>query len=168
MGSIRKILGITDKVFEFAGMAFLVGMVIIISFQVFTRQFLNFTPHWSEEVAMIFMVWFGFIGMAIGVHRAIHLSIEYFVSILPTKWQRTVHKIDDFIVAIFGFFLMFYGYKLVQLTGGSTLPATQWPSYVLNMMAPVSGFMMIVYSLARILGIEEDSSHMKIIKEEQN
>ena len=168
MGLIKKVLGITDRLFELAGMLFLVSMVVIIPIQVFTRQFFSFTPHWSEEVSMILMVWFGFIGMAIGVHRGIHLSIEYFVSIFPTKWQKVIHKIDDIIVAVFGFFIMLYGYKLVQLTGGSTLPATQWPSYVLNMMAPVSGFMMIIYSLARILGIEEDPSHMKIIKEEQN
>lgn len=157
MKKIKGILDISDKLLEYLGMIFLVCMVLIVSLQVFTRQFLSFTPYWAEEVSLILMVWFGFIGIAIGVKKGIHLSIEYFVGLTPRFIQRIIIKFDDLAVCFFGMLMVFYGSKLVNVTGGSTLPATQWPSYMLYIIAPVSGVMIICYSIAKLFGLDAES-----------
>ncbi|SNR96721.1 TRAP-type C4-dicarboxylate transport system, small permease component [Anaerovirgula multivorans] len=155
MKAIKKILNLTSNLLEYIGMIFLVAMTLIVSYQVFSRQILNTSPRWAEEVSLILMIWFGFIGIALGVRKGIHLSIEYFVSLLPPSLQKIIIKLDQVLVCGFGLFCAVYGAKLVKATGGSTLPATQWPASTSYLMVPVCGVMIICYSLAQIFGIEE-------------
>ncbi|AOY76075.1 TRAP transporter small permease [Clostridium formicaceticum] len=165
MKAIKKILNLSSKVLEYVGITFLVAMTLIVSYQVFSRQLLNTSPPWVEEVSLILMVWFGFIGIALGVKKGIHLSIEYFVSLLPPSLQKNIIKIDQLFVCGFGLFCAVYGTRLVKATGGSTLPATQWPASISYMMVPVCGVMMICYSLAQLFGIEEDTDETTMKEE---
>lgn len=155
MKAIKKILNLTSDLLEYTGMFFLVAMTLIVSYQVFSRQVLNTSPRWAEEVSLILMIWFGFIGIALGVKKGIHISIEYFVSLLPQSLQKIVLKLDQLLVGTFGLFCAVYGTRLVKATGGSTLPATQWPASTSYLMVPVCGVMIICYSLAQIFGIED-------------
>ncbi|MFZ5968556.1 MAG: TRAP transporter small permease [Bacillota bacterium] len=154
MKIIKKILDISDEILEYLAMFFLVAMTVIIAIQVFTRYFFNMTPYWSEEVALLLMVWFGFMGIAIGVKKGIHLSIEYFAGLLPGKLKKIVVKIDELLVGIFGLLLLVYGGRLVSVTGDSTLPATQLPAFTLYLMAPVCGLMIVCYSVGKLMGID--------------
>ncbi|SHJ99027.1 TRAP transporter small permease [Paramaledivibacter caminithermalis] len=156
MSFIKRILDFSDKIFEYIAMTFIVLMTLIITLQVVTRYCFSMTPRWSEEVALILMVWFGFMGIAIGVKKGIHISIEYFVSLCPPSIQKVLMKINDIIVGIFGLMLVVYGIRLVKVTGTSTLPATQWPGYILYFMVPVSGAMIVCYCIAKLFGIEPD------------
>lgn len=150
MRAFKNFLNLTDKVFEVIGMVFLVAMILIISLQVATRQLLSFTPHWSEEVALILMIWFGFIGIALGVKRGIHISIEYFVGLMPQGVKKVISKLENLLICSFGAFFMIYGSRLVSYTSTSTLPATQWSSSTIYLMVPVTGVMIILYSLEKL------------------
>lgn len=161
MKSIKKLLDFSDKILEQIAMLFIVLMTLIITLQVITRYCFSMTPRWSEEVALILMVWFGFIGIAIGVKKGIHISIEYFASLCPESVQAVIIKINDILVGIFGGLLTFYGWKLVEVTAQSTLPATQWPGYLLYIMVPVSGVMIVCYCIAKLFGIEPDDEIRK-------
>lgn len=154
--TIKKIIDYSDKVLEFAGSTFLLAMIIIVSLQVFTRYFFKITPRWSEETTMILMIWFGFIGIAIGVKKDIHLSIEFLVNKFPEKIKKGFYVLDDVLVGIFGFTLLVYGAELVQKTGDSTLPATQLPTYVLYIMVPITGFMIVLYTIDKIFRLFEN------------
>lgn len=52
----RRAVNALDSVFEYVGLMFLMGMVVIITWQVFARQGLGQAPSWSEEVSLILMV----------------------------------------------------------------------------------------------------------------
>lgn len=153
---MKRILDFSDRILEYIAMTFIVLMTLIITLQVFTRYCFSMTPGWSEEVALILMVWFGFIGIAIGVKKGIHISIEYFASLCTESIQKVIVKINDILVGIFGALLAIYGIKLVRVTAASTLPATQWPGYILYIMVPISGVMIICYCIAKLFGIEPD------------
>lgn len=153
---IKKLLDKGEKVIETIAMCFIVLMTLIIALQVGMRFFMNMTPKWSEEVALILMVWFGFIGIAIGVKRGIHISIEYFVSLFPKKLQYVVIKMNDLLIMAFGLMMMYFGSSLVKWTAKSTLPATQWPGYILYIMVPISGVVIAIFSFAKFAGFIED------------
>lgn len=147
-----KLIDRINRLFELIGMIFIVAMILIISSQVFTRYFFGVTPRWSEEVALMLMVWFAFIGISIGVKRESHLSIEYFVSLLSEKNQEIVKKIGHVFILLSGLFLLYFGGLLVKHTSTSTLPATQLPSSYLYIMVPIAGFLIFLYSIPKILG----------------
>jgi TRAP-type C4-dicarboxylate transport system permease small subunit len=153
---IKKIFDLLEAILENLAMIFLVFMTIIIIGQVFTRYFLNFTAAWSEEVALILMVWFGFIGIALGVKRRTHLAIEYFVSLLNDKAQTIVFKYIDLTIIFFGAVLAYNGFKLVEVTKASTMAGTGLPASTLYLMVPISGIMIVIYSLLKLLGIDKD------------
>lgn len=133
------------------GMIFLVLMTIIISYQVFTRYFLNSTPYWSEEIALLLMVWFSFIGIALGVKRETHLSIEFLVNKLSQKPKKILYIVSHCLECLFGIIVFIYGAKLVSLTKTSTLPATQLKTSFLYLMVPVAGVMITIYAVMKIV-----------------
>lgn len=148
---MKKFFKMIDKAVEVFATALIVLMTVIIAYQVFMRSFYSDTPRWSEEVAMLLMVWFGFIGIGIGVKKKIHICIEYFVDICPEKLKNFILFIDDILVGFFGATLFYYGTKLVMATSTSILPATKWPSSTLYLMVPVSGFMIVCYTLIKMV-----------------
>ncbi|AOT68567.1 TRAP transporter small permease [Geosporobacter ferrireducens] len=156
-----KFLDRINKLFEQIGMIFIVLMILIISIQVFSRYFFSVTPRWSEEVALLLMVWFAFIGISIGVKRESHLSIEYFVSLLPEKIQKVIIRFGHVLVLFSGLFLFYYGGLLAIQTRTSTLPATRLPSSYLYIMVPIAGFLIFLYSIPKVLGKTE------VLKEEK-
>ena len=153
MNTIKKVLNKIDSGIEYLCMSTLVVLVCIVFMQVFTRYVLGFTPRWSEETAVILMIWLGFITTAIGVKKGTHLSISALVDLFPKPVQKVVFYFDEVAVMIFGIFLFIYGKELSVNTMSSTLPATQLPSGVLYAVLPVAGVMIIIYTLIRIFNL---------------
>jgi len=147
---IKKVLNIIDNIIEYLCMGTLVALVCIVFMQVFTRYFLKFTPRWSEETSVILLIWLGFITMAIGVKKGMHLSISAIVDLLPKPVQKIIYYFDELAVMVFGIVLFIYGKDLSAATMSSTMPATQLPSGVLYAVLPVSGVMIIIYTIVRI------------------
>lgn len=153
MNTIKKVLNKIDNVIEYLCMVTLVILVCIVFFQVFTRYILGFTPRWSEETAVVLMIWLGFITTAIGVKKASHLSISAVVDLLPKPVQKVIFYIDELAVMFYGIILFIYGKDLAVHTMTSTLPATQLPAGILYAVLPVAGVMIIIYTIVRIFDL---------------
>ena len=163
-GIILSTLDLSEKLISYLAMIFLVAMIIIVSTTVFTRYLFNFTFRWSDEVALLMMIWFGFLGMALGVKNSVHLSIEFFMSLFPKKHQKYIYKIEDILVGIFGGFMLKYGWDLYNATKATVLPATQWTRGLLFIMFPLAGILIIIYSIAKFFGILREE-HLTIQSE---
>ncbi|MCC3144049.1 TRAP transporter small permease [Halanaerobium sp. Z-7514] len=162
--SIKSGLDLSEKILSYIAMIFLVVMIVIVSATVFTRYVFNFTLRWSDEVALLMMIWFGFLGMALGVKECIHLSIEFFMSLLPNKLQKIVYRIEDILVGLFGWFLLRYGWQLYNSTKRTRLPATQWSRGLLFIVLPIAGFLTIIYSLGKMFSIIEHDSRIATVE----
>lgn len=152
-GSIVKVLDFSEKFISYVAMIFLVIMILIVCTTVFTRYIFNYTFRWSDEVALLMMIWFGFIGLALGVKNSVHLSIEFFMSLIPDKYQKYIYRLENILVGIFGWFMLKYGYQLFMRTKVTRLPATQWSRGLLFIMLPISGILVLIYSLAKFFNI---------------
>jgi len=139
---------------EYAKIVLLV-IVAIVSAQVFSRKFFGTSIRWSEEVALLLMIWMAFISMAIGVERHLHIAIEMFANKLPAKARTCVEKINDIATFLFGFVLCIYGSRLVSSTMTSTLPATQWPAGIEYLMMPVGGIFIMYFSALSIFNLQK-------------
>lgn len=157
-GKIKLVLNLSEKIISYLAMIFLVVMIIIVSTTVFTRYVFNFTFRWSDEVALLMMIWFGFLGMALGVKESVHLSIEFFMSLFPDKYQEYIYKIENILVGIFGWYLTKYGWQLFDRFKTTILPATQWSRGLLFIALPISGVFILIYSIFQFFGILENKS----------
>lgn len=155
-------MSIVNKIFDFIysimiilAKILLVVMVVVVSAAVFFRFVLNSGIKWSDEVALITMVWFTFIGLAIGVRRSLHISIEIIASVLPQRVNMFLDKFINIVCAFLGVVMVIYGIKLVEFTMESTLPATGLPSAILYVIVPISAVFVSYYSLVKLFGLEE-------------
>lgn len=147
-----RIFHMFHQIMVFIAKIMILGMVIITAVQVFCRYVLDFSIRWSEEVPLILMVWFGFIAMAIGVKKRLHISIELFFSMFPEKVQKVVLKVVDVFILIFGIIMIYYGYKLASVTMTSTLPATKMPTGYLYGVIPLAGIMITYDTFMDLIG----------------
>ena len=153
MNIVKKIFNGIESFLEHVCMFTLVVMVVLIFVQVFCRYILKFTPRWSEETAVILMIWVAFIGMALGVKRGIHLTITFFVELFPKLLKKIILIADELCVMVFGIVIIIYGIDLVYNTMDSTLAATQLPSSVIYAVLPVAGVLIVIYTFARAINL---------------
>lgn len=132
-------------------MAMLVAMVSIICYQVALRFFFNFSPSWSEEIAIVLMIWFGMLSIPIGVKLNLHIGIEYLFKRFPLPVKKIVARLIYILIGVFGGLMTIYGIELVEFMGMSTLPATKISSAVEYVVIPISGAMLVCVALEKII-----------------
>lgn len=147
--TIKHFVDIFDNVVEAIGSYMMAVMVIIVFLQVFSRYVLHNTPAWSEEVALLFMTAYGFLSIATGIGRKVHLSITVLYDRFPSMVQKLLNLLSDVLSVLFGLFLMVEGYKFTVLTWSSQLPATGLPNGVQYMVIPFTGLVIVI---DRLLG----------------
>ena len=87
---LEKINQLMDGIFNLLqaySKVVLLAVVLIVCAQVVSRKFFNYSIIWSEEVALLLMVWMAFISMAIGVAKDIHIRITLFFDLFPKPVQ---------------------------------------------------------------------------------
>jgi len=161
MGRIKRLISITVNRVHigaiYLALILLVAMTIIIVINVFMRYVLDSGLQWAEELSKVLMVWFTFIGMAVGVKQGLHISIHILPKNLPARMDRILIFIKDMVT--FGIALVFlvYGVKLVQFTSTSIMPATGWPSSILYLILPLSSILILSEVLMDVFHIDDDS-----------
>jgi TRAP-type C4-dicarboxylate transport system permease small subunit len=64
----------------------LVVMTAIFGWLVFGRYVLNATPTWVEQVSLLLIVYIGFLGASVGVHKKTHLGVSVFREIARNRF----------------------------------------------------------------------------------
>lgn len=162
MKKVDKILCQLMDVFMLLAKCLLVIMTLIICLGVFYRRVLNDGLSWTDEVAMLFMVWFGFISIAYGVKEKLHISVEVFHNMMPQKVKVFWNKFINIIVCIMGALLLVYGIQLMSTTMTNYMTATRWPTAVRYAPVAISGLFMCYFSFTDLIGFERDPEEEKI------
>jgi len=147
---MRIVKYLMDRIFAaltWFGFVLLVLMTIIIFSNVFCRYLLNFSIAWADEVSLIFLIWFVFIALAVGVRTRRMAAIDMLTVLFPkAKWLDLITaKIVDVLTFCFGIVLVNFGWDLIQIGSYSTLASFDLPSYLEYIFIPVSG-VLVMYS----------------------
>lgn len=153
MEQLRKIARAFDSFFETFALLSLLSMILIVTMQVLTRKLLNFVFFWSEEITLLLLVWFSFMGMAVGFREELHLGIDSFTDHLPKAFNKVLDKVIDLATVAFGGYFIFYGWDFTVMMHESTLAATKLPNSALYVVMPVTGFMTVCYALLHLCGV---------------
>lgn len=126
-------------------------IVVVIVMQVVLRFVFNSPTKWSEEAAMLSLVWFGMLAVAIGVRRHRHISITFFRDLLPRRGGVALDVFAQVIILIFAMILITNGSDLVAIAGQSKLAASQLPKSFLYFSAMTGGGLMAINALTNLL-----------------
>ena len=81
----EKILEKIQFLLKLCCSAILVLMVAIVALQAFSRNFLDYSHAWVEELASICMVWIAFLGAAMAAATGSHTRIDILIRAFPEK-----------------------------------------------------------------------------------
>lgn len=128
-----------------------VAMVCLVTYQVFQRYVLHYTPPWSEELSVYLMIWFGMIGIAVGVRQDSHMALHYFADLFPKIVQKPLEIIKYILILIYTGVLINEGLTMVELTMPQSSPAMHAPVGYVYAALPVSFCLIIVFAVERLV-----------------
>ena len=128
-----------------------VMMVALVSYQVFQRYVLHYTPPWSEEMAVYLMIWFGVIAMAAGIRRQSHMALNYFADLMPGPVQKALLYFKYLITILYAGIMSWEGIKMVLLTARQKSPAMGITVSYVYLALPVSMLLIIIFTLEMVV-----------------
>jgi len=140
-----------DRLVEGFAIALLVAMIVIVFVAVVTRKVFGFVFAWSEEVTLLCLTWFTFMGIAIGFRERLHLGMDIFEK-LPPPVLRVLDRLVDLVTFLFGLYLVVCGWDFTLMMRGSILAATQLPNVIQYIVMPITGVLTCVYSGLQLFG----------------
>lgn len=162
-GGVQSIFLTIDKIIDGCCITLLVAMIVIVFMAVITRKGFGFMFAWSEEITLLCLTWFTFMGIAIGFRERLHLGMDLFNK-LPAKVLLFLDRFVDLVTFFFGLYLVIYGWNFAMMMRGSILAATQMPNVVQYIVMPITGVMTCAYSALQFLG--RDLRRYNVIEEE--
>jgi TRAP-type C4-dicarboxylate transport system permease small subunit len=126
-------------------------MALIIGWQVFARYVLNDSPAWSEQAALLLMIWYVMLAAAAGVREDFHIRISVFADAFPGAAGKAVRILAHLVVGLFGAGMVIWGTELAVTTWSHAIPTLALPRGVAYIPIPLSGLLIIGFSIERIL-----------------
>jgi TRAP-type C4-dicarboxylate transport system permease small subunit len=149
-----------DVALRWVCIALLAVLVLVVVWQVFTRQVLDAPSVWSEELAKYLFVWLSFLGTALVFGERGHIAIDFLVRKMPAGAQRGVAALGQVVTLVFaGLVLVYGGGNLAELTWTQAVPSLPLMVGWLYLVLPVSGVLVLFYSahhlVAVVRGVED-------------
>jgi TRAP-type transport system small permease protein len=157
---IKRLFVRIDKIIEGFAITLLFSLIVIVFMQVLTRKLLNFTFFWSEEITLLCLTWFCFMGIAIGFREKLHLAMDMIEGFTPKIVLTILDRIIDISIFIMGLYLVIKGWEFVQLMGESTLPATKMPNSMQYLVVPITGVLSCIYAALQFFGFDTRRYHL--------
>lgn len=135
MHPATRFLRALDRLAGLAIVVSMIGMVAVVSSQVFLRYVMNSSIDWAEDIGRLFFVWAMFLAIPIGVGQGAHIAIELLTQHLSPATQRLMLRITSFACAAMMLVVAYYSVELVR---------QQWDEYMTTVDLTVSLYMVPV------------------------
>jgi TRAP-type C4-dicarboxylate transport system permease small subunit len=152
-----------DTVLEYA-LVLLMGISVLnVLWQVITRFLLKNPSSYTEEIARFLLIWIGLLGAAYGIGKKIHLAIDVLKQKLPERKRRRIEILINGFILLFAVLVMIIGgIYLVNLTFDlhQISAALQLKLGYVYLAVPLSGVIMVLYSLLNIAGLMKNGKEV--------
>lgn len=152
----------------------LLMIVTALTFVQVTMRFVFSAPFsWSEEVTLMFLVWFGYLCMAIDIYTDDHAALYFLYNKMGPRSRKSMDFMRHGLLTLFFGAMIYYGYLLTKLNYYKYLPASKISQWVMYAPLMVGGLLMMVYSALNFLSVlfapissyYRDKDHEKTIEE---
>ncbi len=141
----------TSRLALYLSFAGLVGMTAIISWQVFARYVLNAAPSWTEQAALLLMLWFILFAAAAGVREGFHIRLVMLEETLRPGRKRALRLFSHGVVMAFGAAMAWSGGELVAATASHTIPTLGVSRAFAYLPIAGAGALIVLYALEHII-----------------
>lgn len=148
---MKNLRNYIDKTVELVGVVLLSIMVLTVLWQVFTRTVLNNPNTITEEFVRFSLVWLSLLASAYVVGKQMHLNVSLLSDKLEGKNRFILDIVIQCLFLLFAVIIMIFGgIKGVSITMGQISPSLGIPMGYVYLAVPVSGVIMLMYSLLNL------------------
>ena len=130
------------------------ALVLVVVWQVFSRQVLDSPSGWSEELAKYVFVWLSLFGAALVFGERGHIVVDIAITRAPAAAQRVVGMLMQLAILAFAGLVLIYGGTMLATNTWSIavagLPADVGPLYL---ALPISGVLIAFYTVYHLVAI---------------
>jgi TRAP-type C4-dicarboxylate transport system permease small subunit len=139
---------LSDMVIGMAALS-LVGLVVVQSWQVFSRYVLNDSPSWTEPVTVVLLTAAMSLGAAAGVHTQRHFAFTLLADAAPPWLKRLLVSIGSLTVAVLGAVLCGWSWVLLRSAWDVRAAGAPFPESLPYAPVAIGGVLMVIFALAR-------------------
>jgi len=146
---MNKLIRILDNTIAWIMISLMVVLVIVVTWQVFTRYILGEASSFSEETARFLLIWIGLLGAAYAYKQNMHLAFDLFINKATGMRKFWMEIFIHLLIAFFSILVLIIGgYYLVQLTWelNQLSASLQVPLAYVYTALPLSGVIIVIYS----------------------
>ncbi len=137
-----------DKLFKTGALISLTAMITAVTIQVFTRLFMDTTPHWTEEAARIFFIYSVAFGTGTGLRNGDFVRLDLIDSSMSRKTGRILDAVTDIIVTIFAIVLFVHSLRFVRLGMDELSPALEITMGLVFISMAIIGLAIAIFTVA--------------------
>jgi TRAP-type C4-dicarboxylate transport system permease small subunit len=139
----------------------LVLISAVIPWAVFTRYVLNSAASWPEPAAVLLTIVLTFIGAAACYRLRLHMSVTFFVDLLPAAPQRVAQVVVETLMGSFALFMVIWGGKLVATTWHNSIADFPFLSVgVTYLPIPIGGAILLLFIIEHMTIGPPRASHL--------
>lgn len=117
-----------QKTIETMGIIGLTGVLAVTLMQVILRYVFKSPVTWAEEIARLFEAWVIFLGSYIALRKGVHVSVDFFVKMMPRTTQRVITICTNVLVLAFLAAVFIGSISLIQNVWGTLSTAAEYPA----------------------------------------
>ena len=151
MKAITKFEKLCNSLVNYVSIVLLTLMVFIVFYQVLTRYIFDFSSTTLQVFSLVFLVWFGFLGIAIGFRDRLHIGVDFIYNYFPNSIKMLCEIFTQLLVIAVGLLFLYDGMKFLTVASTSALPGTNFTSSVLYICIPVTGVIMFFYGITHVV-----------------
>jgi TRAP-type C4-dicarboxylate transport system permease small subunit len=146
----KKTLEVLTVLSGYVSALLMAGICIAVFCSVFSRYILNDPWRWTEETARLLFVWMLFMAASIGVRRGLHFRFTLLLDSVGATPKGVLEILANVWVIFFSSIMLMRGLSFAILNLKQLTPALQIPWGWVYISVPISGALMILYSLEHI------------------
>ena len=154
VGALDAVRRIIVKILGAICIVLFVALVLIVTWQVFTRQVLNNSAPWTEEAARYTFVVLAIFSAAFVFGERGHIAVEMLVEKFGLGAQKVmVFLIEGIVMFFIGSVFVLGGWLLAQNAMNQSLSAIPLTFGQVYMAMPIAGILILFFCLVRIVKV---------------
>lgn len=153
---MNKFLDYIEKSLKIIVSFLIFMMTIIIFLQVISRYVFNRSLTWSEEAGRYLFIWISFLASALAVRSNKHISLDLLVNKISEDKKNGLDVLKDITISIIGAIICYGGIQLMSIGAHQKSSSLGIPMSIVYLVIPISGILMILFSINKITKKRED------------
>lgn len=123
MKTLERLVDTLNRVVAAVCHLILIVIVCVIVGQVFLRFVMRSPTSWSEELALLLLIWYGMLAVGVAVGRHGHIAIMTLRNLLPERGAYAIDLTAQLLILVFAGVVFWNSFDLVALAGRQLMPA---------------------------------------------